>query len=292
MLSKMESLRLRVSPHIIKPIMEAAEHRQALNRKVLKGMLLAAFGLVFLGWLWNTPAGLLGKADAIGYAVCHRIELRSFFIGERQMPLCARCSGMYLGAMLGLLYQRAIGSRRRGSPPWYVILTASVLVLTFILDGLNSFFSFIPTAPHLYQPNNTLRLISGTGMGLAIAIALFPAFNASVWRITDPGSSIDTWRKLAGMSLLAVALDVLILLDNPLILYLLALVSAFGVLILLTLVYLMMGLLITRKENRYNRLIELLFPMLAGLTMALIQIGLLDLVRYAFTGSWEGFHLG
>jgi hypothetical protein len=55
-------------------------------------LIVTAFGLVLLGWLINTPAGLLGKADAIGYAVCHRIDLRSFFIGERQFPLCMRCS--------------------------------------------------------------------------------------------------------------------------------------------------------------------------------------------------------
>ncbi len=272
--------------------MEVAEHRQGLNRKALKGVILAAFVLVSLAWLLNTPEGLLGKADAIGYAVCHRIELRSFFIGERQLPLCARCSGMYLGAMLGLIYQGVIGKSRRGNPPWYVILLASVLVFAFIIDGLNSFLSLISTAPHLYQPNNTLRLITGTGMGLAIAIALYPAFNASVWRITRPGAALDTWQKLVGMLLLAVALDALILLDNPLILYPLALISAAGVLALLTLVYSLMGLFIFRLENRYNRAIELLFPVLAGLTIALMQIGFFDLVRYLFTGTWEGFHLG
>ena len=66
----------------------------------LKAGLALAVGLVLLGWLLNTPPGLLGKADAIGYAVCHRIDLRSFHLGERALPLCARCSGMYLGAML------------------------------------------------------------------------------------------------------------------------------------------------------------------------------------------------
>lgn len=35
------------------------------------------------------PGGLLDKADKVGYAVCHRITIRSFLIGERQMPLCA-----------------------------------------------------------------------------------------------------------------------------------------------------------------------------------------------------------
>src|SRR5512143_3851532 len=77
---------------------------------------LAATAIVLFFWLLNTPAGLLGKADAIGYAVCHRIDARSFHIGERQFPLCARCSGMYLGAMVALLYQAVTGRRRAGMP--------------------------------------------------------------------------------------------------------------------------------------------------------------------------------
>lgn len=266
--------------------------RTVNNRLFLKGAILSAFGFVFLAWLLNTPAGLLGKADAIGYAVCHRIDLRSFFLGERQLPLCARCSGMYLGALLGLLYQKMSGGRRRGSPPLFVILMAAILVFAFSLDGINSLFSLIPVALHLYEPENTLRLITGTGMGLAIAIALFPAFNASVWRTADSRAALDTWQKLAGLLLLAVVLDVLVLWDNPLILYPLALISAAGVIILLTLIYTLMCLFIFKAENRYNRRIELLFPMLAGLTVALVQIGLLDLIRYVFTGTWEGFHLG
>jgi hypothetical protein len=57
-----------------------------------RGLLIIAFIAVLLAGLWATPPGLLGKADAIGYAVCHRIDLRSFHLGDRQLPLCARCT--------------------------------------------------------------------------------------------------------------------------------------------------------------------------------------------------------
>lgn len=272
--------------------MEIIERRLLSQGRVFKGAVLMAFTLVALAWLLNTPPGVLGKADAIGYAVCHRIALRSFFLGERQLPLCARCSGMYLGAMLGLVYQWMYGRRRKGNPPWFVTLPAAIMVIGFIGDGLNSFLSLIPGAPHLYPPNNTLRLITGSGMGLGIAIALFPAFNASVWKESDSHPALGRLRDLVILLLLAAVLDALILLDHPLILYPLALITAAGVIVLLTLGYTMMVLVIFKAENRYNRFIELMFPMLAGLTLALVQIGLLDLLRYAFTGTWEGFHLG
>ena len=35
----------------------------------------------------------------------------------------------------------------------------------------------------------------------------------------------------------------------------------------------------------------MVYALIGGLTVALIQIGLLDFVRYLFTGTWEGFHL-
>ena len=70
-----------------------------MNR-ILPVLLLA----VATTWVYFTPEGILGKAGAVGYAVCHRIDLRSFHLGLRQLPLCARCTGMYLGALLGLTY--------------------------------------------------------------------------------------------------------------------------------------------------------------------------------------------
>jgi hypothetical protein len=72
-------------------------------------LVVAALILVFIGWLLETPSGLFGKLDAIGYAVCHRIPERSFHIGDYQLPLCARCSGMYLGAVTGLVFQSILG---------------------------------------------------------------------------------------------------------------------------------------------------------------------------------------
>src|SRR5512139_331034 len=115
----------------------------------LKAVVFLAVGLVLFGWLLNTPPGLLGKADAIGYAVCHRIDLRSFHLGERPLPLCARCTGMYLSAALILLYQGWRWPRRGGTPPRSVLLVCVLLALIWALDGVNSFLSFFPAAPTL-----------------------------------------------------------------------------------------------------------------------------------------------
>jgi uncharacterized membrane protein len=255
-----------------------------------KGLLLLAVGLVIFGWLLNTPPGLIGKADAIGYAVCHRIDERSFHIGDRPISLCARCTGMYLGALVGLLYQLRRG-RRGGIPPKWMIAVFAFFVLAFGIDGGNSYLKLILGAGPLYEPNNTLRLITGTGMGLTIAAALYPAFQDTIWRRSDPRPALDSWKELAGLLACAALSILLVLSENSLILYPLALASAATVLLILTIVYGMVWMFIFRAENSLDKPIQLLWPLLGGLLLGLLQIGLIDLGRYIITGTWEGFHI-
>src|SRR5512136_1640249 len=104
-----------------------------------KYLVIAAALLVFGGWFLNTPPGFFGKADAIGYAVCHRISERSFHIGSYQLPLCARCSGMYLGAVTGLVFQAIAGRKRQKIPHWSIISLLVVFFIAFGIDGANSY---------------------------------------------------------------------------------------------------------------------------------------------------------
>lgn len=269
--------------------MDRAKVRLVVGRLPWKGGLVLAAGLLFLGWLFTTPPGLLGKADAIGYAVCHRIDSRSFHIGTRQLPLCARCSGMYLGGMLGLVYQGLFGRRRMGTPPLRVILLMVLLVVAFGVDGINSYLHLFPKAPGLYQPQNWLRLLTGTGMGLVIAAAIYPAFNQTVWVDSDSRPALDGLRSFGLLSLAALVLDLLVLTDSWVVLYPLALVSSAGVLILLVMVYSIVLLMVFRQENRFSRWRQLFFPFLGGFLIALLLISALDFVRFWLTKTWGGF---
>jgi hypothetical protein len=57
-------------------------------------------------------------------------------------------------------------------------------------------------------------------------------------------------------------------------------------------VYSMLWLMVLKAENLYTHAYQALVPLLGGFGIALLQIGALDLVRYLFTGTWDGFHLG
>lgn len=266
------------------------KYRSALG----KWLVVTVVGLLFIGWLLNTPQGLLGKADAVGFAVCHRIDTRSFHIGERPLPLCVRCSGMYLGAMVGLLYQLLIGRKRGGIPPKRVLVVLGLFVIAFAIDGLNSYLHlpFFPGAPSIYEPSSTSRLLTGTGMGLVIAVILYPSFNQTVWQDWQRKPSVSGLRSLSFLVALVLLLDLLVLTEIPAILYPLSFISAAGVFILLSMVYGMLWVILFRKENQYRQFRQLWLPLLGGFGLALTQIIVFSVIRYALTGTWEGFHFG
>ena len=84
---------------------------------------------------------------------CHQLSDRSFHIHGVQLPLCARCTGIFLGLFL-------IG------PVLCAVLPVNMLVSFYlfslmIIDGYTQY--------HGYQKsNNAFRLISGIGFGYAI----------------------------------------------------------------------------------------------------------------------------
>ncbi|HEY6073499.1 MAG TPA: DUF2085 domain-containing protein, partial [Anaerolineales bacterium] len=139
-------------------------------------------------WLYISPPGILGKADGIGYAVCHRIGERSFHVLGRQLPLCARCTGEFNAAAVGLIFQSLIGWKRSRLPRRSIFAVLAILFLAFAVDGSNSYLYLLKQntagalsgVPNLYIPNNTLRLLTGSGMGIALAAVLFPIVNQTL----------------------------------------------------------------------------------------------------------------
>lgn len=268
--------------------------------RATKGLVPLAAALVLLGFLMVAPPGLFGKADALGYAVCHRIDARSFHIGTRQLPLCARCSGMFFGALLGLVFLTFTSPKRAGMPSKVFFIPLGIMVFAFALDGTNSYVtlmkglgtSFFSTIPTLYEPNNTLRLLTGTGMGLVIAAVLFPAFNQTIWKDWDKRPALGSWRILGALIVLALIIDLAVLTESDVVLYPLAILSALAVPLLLTIVYGLFAVMATRKDNTYEHLSQAWLPLTAGFTIAMLQIVIFDILRFAITGTWGGFPLG
>jgi len=264
--------------------------RRFARRTVALLATVAALGIA--AWLLLTPPGLLGKADAIGYAVCHRIAERSFHTHDRPLPLCARCTGVYLGIWAGLIFFAVRGRIRASRLPRPPLLAVMLLLaLSYALDGLNSFLSSFEGYTPPYPPHNTLRLLTGATFGAALITIVWPIVNSLLWRRPAPCAPVRSWRELISLYALALGCAALMLLDIPLLRTVLGLISAGGVLFMFVLMGGVLFVGLARRENTFARWADLAVPALAGLIVALLIIGGIDALRYTLTGTWDGFTL-
>jgi hypothetical protein len=101
--------------------------RESVPSSVLTTLLGPAFVAATVTWALLLPlvpfiasrqhatpigAALLIVVYAIGGAVCHQLPERSYHLWTAQMPVCARCAGIYVGAALAAMVVVA-----RGFPP-------------------------------------------------------------------------------------------------------------------------------------------------------------------------------
>jgi uncharacterized membrane protein len=252
------------------------------------GLALATL-ILFIIWLVNTPQGSIGKLNAIGYSVCHQIPSHSFKIGIITFPLCSRCMGMYLGIFIGVGTLLSKG-KKSGLPSFKMLAIFGLLIAAWLVDGVNSFLFGVLGKSILYIPNNSLRLITGFGMGLTIAVTIFLLFNLTVWKEFRKISPIDI-KTLLLMGAGTVLIISLIFINNEILMNLFAYISTGTVLALLTTLYTIVWIIVLHKENSFKAFGELMLMVNAGLFCALLQIILLDSFRLALTGTWASLVL-
>ena len=105
---------------------------------------------------------IVAAVFAVGGLICHQRPERSFFIDGSQLPVCARCTGLYLSSALGfagwLGIKIAMGWRPLLLDPRRVV---RVLVLTAIPTAL----SLASGALHLWDGSNLTRAIIAIPLG-------------------------------------------------------------------------------------------------------------------------------
>ncbi|MBC7249201.1 MAG: DUF2085 domain-containing protein [Anaerolineae bacterium] len=267
--------------------MENADHKpQMMQRSRLDQVVLIVALVIIAGFLLAPPWHPLDKADLIGSGICHRIPDHSLFLGGRQLPLCARCTGTYLGALLGFATMWALRRQRATEmPPTPVLVAAVAFIAIMGVDGVNSYLHFFPTAPHLYTPRNWLRLATGTLNGLAMSIIVLPVFNYTLWRKVTRQRVIRGLGELGVLLTIAAVMVYIVQLQPAFLLYPVALLSTLSVLMMLTLVNTMIVLVIIRREAVAETWRDAVLPLALGLVSSLAEISVLNLLRYLVTGS-------
>ena len=85
---------------------------------------------------------LVATIYAIGGVICHQRPERSFFWDGHQLPVCARCTGLYLSAAVGLFAWFSVKAGRTWRPSaidprlaWRVLAIAAVPTALSVASG-------------------------------------------------------------------------------------------------------------------------------------------------------------
>ena len=140
-------------------------------------MIVFVAAVLTTGWVALLIAApvLPGWAGAVVYGigslVCHQIPERSFHFAGFQLPVCARCLGIYLGAFAGAgaMWMRANPAQSRlaiapATARRLVLVTAIPTLLTLTLEMAG-----------IWSPSNVTRAIAGVPLGVTITLVVVSA---------------------------------------------------------------------------------------------------------------------
>jgi uncharacterized membrane protein len=100
----------------------------------------------------------------VGSLLCHQRPERSFFLWGSQMPVCARCAGIYGGAALAALTLSVAARRTRSTR--VALQSGRMLVVASIIPAAATLVYEWTTGA---TPANWIRAVSGLPIGIVVA---------------------------------------------------------------------------------------------------------------------------
>lgn len=99
---------------------------------------------------------------AAGSVVCHQIPERSFHLAGVQLPVCARCTGLYLGGLAGVAVWMSLGQRLRSR-----LGGTRRAVIALAIAGAPTLVTWLSAEAGLGEPANLGRAMLAVPLGVA-----------------------------------------------------------------------------------------------------------------------------
>lgn len=94
-----------------------------------------------------------------GSFICHQIADRSFHIAGVQLPVCARCTGLYLGAAVG-------------ATAWVVLsishLSFARARIALVIGAIPTLVTLATASLGIWDPGNALRAALAAPLGVVV----------------------------------------------------------------------------------------------------------------------------
>lgn len=97
-----------------------------------------------------------------GSMICHQIPERSFFWSGEQLPVCARCTGLYVSGALGLIVWMAIKTMRRWRP---IAIDPRVALRLLAIAAIPTALSLTAGLAGLWDGSNVTRALLAIPLG-------------------------------------------------------------------------------------------------------------------------------
>ncbi|MCU0494280.1 MAG: DUF2085 domain-containing protein [Chloroflexaceae bacterium] len=258
---------------------QQAQQAQIERDRPWRYAFLAFAGVLLAGLLLTPGMPLHEKMFVVAHGICSQENTMS--LGGLTFPVCARNSGIYMSFLLTLGYIWLIGRSRAGRlPPLSITITLAAFVVIMAVDGFNSLFEDVGL-PHLYQPMNWLRTLTGMGLGVGLGVILHLMLNLSLRKDVDDSQPVlRSWSELLGI--LGVNFLVLAAIYGNLsfMYWPLAFVAFLGILGVLYLVCLLLTSLFLGYESAITRPAQLARPATVAILPTLLIVGGLAALRF------------
>jgi uncharacterized membrane protein len=115
---------------------------------------------------------------AFGSAICHQRDERSFHLFAEQLPVCARCTGLYAGAAIAAIAYVGLFRSPVSGPPSRAVAagTARVLLASAAVPMAASLVYEWTTGD---VPSNLVRAGTGIVLGGAVAYVILAAVDST-----------------------------------------------------------------------------------------------------------------
>jgi len=212
--------------------------------------------------------------DIMGFSVCHQLPSRSLSIGDVILPICSRCSGIYIGFLITAIILFVMFRRKENDlPPLYILIILVLFFLSTIVDGAASNFGF-------YNTNNNLRFLTGFLCGSSIMTVIYPIFIFQYYKESKKEKIFKRPLKFVIYILILAAFVTVTLLRFYFLGHFYYYLSAFSVLFTFYFVNLLIILLIPSFSQKASRLASryLILPSVIAVILLLLEL----LVSYYF----------